>query len=288
MLEQTTDLFGDDNEEAIYQAALAVPLEEKITKAIAMIKNYEPMALQLSDDGYYVAFSGGKDSIVMERLFEMAVVKYKSWYNNVTIDPPELVRFIKKHYPDVRWNNVGKNLPAMMRDKSAGPPTRIIRWCCEIYKEQGGNGLFKAIGVRAEESPRRKGMWQPITMHRKDKSPILSPILYWTAADVWKFIKQKDMAYCELYDQGFKRLGCVGCPMSGPTGMARDFARWPKYEQMWRRGFQGFWEKYKGVPRRDGKPRAIEKFPTVDDLWDWWVSGKAYEGDKPDCQMWMW
>jgi phosphoadenosine phosphosulfate reductase len=282
------DLFGNPDVEAIYQAALAVPLEEKVSKAIAMIKEYEPMALQLSNDGYYVAFSGGKDSIVMERLFKMSGVKYKSWYNNVTIDPPELVQFIKRKYPEVRWNNVGKNLPAMMADKSAGPPTRIIRWCCEIYKEQGGNGLFKAIGVRASESPRRKGMWQPITMHRTNNSPIISPILYWTDLDVWGFIAQEEMEYCELYDQGFKRLGCVGCPMSGPTGMARDFKRWPKYEQMWRRGFQAFWDKYKGVPRRDGKPRSIEKFPTVDDLWNWWVSGKAYEGEQADCQMWLW
>lgn len=279
----------EETEEEIYEAAISQPLSEKVDAAIALIHEYEPMALQLSDEGYYVAFSGGKDSIVMARLFEMAKVKYQLWYNNVTIDPPELVQFIKREYPQARWNNPEKHLIAMMaEDKACGPPTRMIRWCCEIYKEQGGNGTFKAIGVRAEESPRRKGNWRKISTDRRHNTPILCPIIHWTERDIWNFIGQQEMPYCSLYDEGFSRLGCVGCPMGGPKGQARDFARWPKYEAMWRRGFQKYFDKYKGLPKRNGEPRAIEKFPTADDLWDWWVSGKAYEGDSPDCQLYLW
>lgn len=283
------DLFGNPDDEAIYQGALAVPLEEKIRKAIAMIQNYEPMALQLSDDGYYVAFSGGKDSIVMERLFKMAGVKYKAWYNNVTIDPPELVQFIKREYPEVGWNNIGKNLPlAMADDANATPPTRLARWCCEVYKEQGGIHHFRAIGVRAAESARRKGLWTPLKADRKNGNPIMCPILYWSDADIWAFIKSNNMPYCELYDQGFDRLGCVGCPVGPEKQRFAQFKRWPKYEQMWRKGFQKLWNKYKGVPKKNGGDRAIEKFSTVDELWDWWMSGKAPGGDQPDCQMWLW
>lgn len=278
----------EETEEDRYQYAISRPLEQKIKTAIELIRHYEPMALDLSEDGYYVAFSGGKDSIVMERLFKLAGVKYASWYNNTTIDPPELVRFIKREYPEVRWNNPRKHLIYKMADKSNGPPTRIARWCCEIYKEQGGKNAFKAIGVRAEESPRRKGAWRDVTIDRKTKKPIICPIIHWTERDVWKFISQQKMAYCSLYDEGFTRLGCVGCPMGGPKGQARDFARWPHYEKLWRRGFDSYWQRWKGVPRRDGGERWIEKMQTVDDLWNWWVSGKAYEGDKPDCQLYLW
>ena len=112
----------ETTEEEIYQLALGRPLAEKIDKAIALIREYEPMALELSPDGYYVAFSGGKDSIVMERLFQMAGVTYQDWYNNVTIDPPELVQFIKRHYPDTRWNNPEMHLCAKLAEKSCGPP----------------------------------------------------------------------------------------------------------------------------------------------------------------------
>jgi len=282
------NLYGEDDIEAAYQAALAIPLSEKVRKAILLIQEYEPKALELSPDGYYVAFSGGKDSIVMAKIFEMSGVKYQLWYNNVTIDPPELVRFIKDKYPQAKWNSGKKNLPAQMVNESQGPPTRIARWCCEIYKEQGGKEYFKSIGVRAEESARRKGAWQTLSIDRKSKTPVMCPILYFTEKDVWQFIRQEKLEYCSLYDEGFKRLGCIGCPMSGPTGQARDFARWPKYEEMWRRGFVAYWDKYKGLPRRDGGDRWIEKMETVDDLWKWWTSGKAYEGEKPDCQMWLW
>jgi hypothetical protein len=76
--------------------------------------------------------------------------------------------------------------------------------------------------------------------------------------------------------------------MSGPNGMARDFKRWPKYEAMWKRGFQRYWDKYKGTLTKKGEDRWIEKFPTVEDLWNWWVSGKAYEGEQADCQLYLW
>jgi phosphoadenosine phosphosulfate reductase len=285
------DLWGNIDEEEMYQMALAVPLEEKIKSAILLIREFERQALALHPDGYYVAFSGGKDSIVMEHLFRLAGVKYKAWYNNVTIDPPELVQFIKRYYPEVQWNSVGIPLPYYMAKKSCGPPTRLARWCCEVYKEQGGNGQFKAIGVRAAESARRKGLWK--TVNNKGGSSTLCPLVYWTDADVWQFIRSHNMPYCSLYDEGFKRLGCVGCPMGGAAGQAREFKRWPKYEALWCKGFQKYWDAWKGVPRqrinKDGNyDRWIERMDTVDDLWNWWISGKANEGEGADCQMYLW
>lgn len=172
-----------------------------------------------------------------------------------------------------------------MADKSCGPPTRLIRWCCEKYKEQGGNGKFKAIGVRAEESPRRKGIWT--TVNNNNGGQILCPIIYWTEQDIWQFIRQHEMKYCSLYDEGFKRLGCVGCPMGGKK-RAVEFKRWPKYEKLWKRGFQTFWDKYKGTPTRTGKERSLEKFSSVDELWSWWMEENVNDTDQPDCQMYLW
>jgi phosphoadenosine phosphosulfate reductase len=280
-----TDLFGEIDVEGMYRMALAVPLQEKIESAIGLIRLYEQQALTLSDDGYYVAFSGGKDSIVMAKLFEMAGVEYTLNYSNVTIDPPELVQFLKREYPQAIWHSQGKPLPMAMSDKSCGPPTRLIRWCCQLYKEQGGNGSFKAIGVRAAESARRKGLWK--TVNNNNGGHILCPIVYWTDADVWAFIRANNMPYCTLYDEGFKRLGCVGCPMGGKNRI-KEFARWPKHEKLWKRGFKAYFDKYKGTLTKAGNPRSLDKFDTVDDLWNWWMETPMDDTDQPDCQQFLW
>lgn len=280
------NLWNEYSQEDLYQIAIARPLEEQISSSIALIQIHEPQALKLSPDGYYEAFSGGKDSIVQDKLFQLAGVKYKPWYNNVTIDPPELVRFIKENYPHVEWNNHGRHLLSEVIDHAPGLPTRRGRWCCEIYKEQGGKGCFKSVGVRAEESKRRKGLWSSI---RNDKTgPTMAPILYWTKAHIWEFIKKYDLPYPKLYDEGFDRLGCVGCPLGGKNRQ-REFERWPKYEEMWKRGGRAWWEKYKDKLKPDGTFYFAHKFPTFEAYWIWWMEEEnVNDTDAPDCQMWLW
>jgi phosphoadenosine phosphosulfate reductase len=107
---------------------------------IKRIKTFEPLG------GYYLAFSGGKDSIVLHNLTVRAGVRFESWYNNTTCDPPELIRFIKKHYPQVNWNNPEMSIfTAIVKH---GFPLRHRRWCCRIYKESGGRNRTVLVGNR--------------------------------------------------------------------------------------------------------------------------------------------
>lgn len=265
----------------IMAVAMAAPLAEKVQRAIEFLQFHEILANQNHEEGYYLAYSGGKDSTVMLALAKMAGVRFQAYYNQTTIDPPELVRFIQQQ-KNILWNRPEKNLIWRMTDKSSGPPTRLARWCCEIYKEHGGTGRIKLIGVRAAESPRRAAQWREVIPNRNGGT-ILCPILYWTDEDVWTFIHHFALPYCSLYDEGFKRLGCVGCPISGPEGTKRDFARWPGFERLWKLGFQAYWKAWKGVPRRDGNPRWIERFDRWEDLWEWWTSRKAWK-KADECQ----
>ena len=70
---------------------------DKVQTAIKRLQTFEP------PDGYYLAFSGGKDSVVIKMLADMAGVRYDAHYNVTGIDPPELVYFIRQHHPDVVW-----------------------------------------------------------------------------------------------------------------------------------------------------------------------------------------
>ena len=72
-------------------------LKDLVAESIAFIQQHEP------PEGYFVGFSGGKDSITLLELCKMAGVKYEACYSCTRIDPPEVVRFIRQHHPDVTW-----------------------------------------------------------------------------------------------------------------------------------------------------------------------------------------
>lgn len=140
---------------------------DKIEIAIKRLKAFEPK------EGYYVAFSGGKDSQCVYHLCKMAGVKFDAHYNVTSVDPPELVKFIKTHYPDVRFdyprNNKGKVLTMWnLIPAERMPPTRLVRYCCESLKETSGKGRYTVTGVRQAESANRKRNQGVVTVPNAD------------------------------------------------------------------------------------------------------------------------
>jgi phosphoadenosine phosphosulfate reductase len=270
-------------DEQLYLMAVGLSLDEKIEKAIETYRTFEAEALKRDPvNGYYLCDSYGKDSCVILDLAKRSGVKFKAHHNLTTLDPPELILFGRRHHPETTVHRPRiPMLERLAREKDT-PPTRLLRWCCEEYKEHGGDGMVKVFGVRAAESIRRKANWKLWQPHRKD-GWILNPILYWTDEDVWRYIMKNRLPYCRLYDEGKKRLGCIGCPMA-TASRKDDFIRWPKYEQAWKRAMSTFYCRVKGVPRLDGKMRFWERFSTPEDLWDWWMEENQPEAED-DCQM---
>lgn len=129
--------------------------KNKVEVAIDRLQSFEPR------DGYYLAFSGGKDSQCIYHLAKMAGVKFDAHYHITSVDPPELVRFIKTQYPDVALDyprDEDGNVITMWNliPKQTIPPTRKARYCCDKLKESGGEGRLTVTGVRWAESPARK------------------------------------------------------------------------------------------------------------------------------------
>jgi phosphoadenosine phosphosulfate reductase len=261
-----------------------VSLEEKVEKAIGNFREYEPEALRRDRvNGYYLCDSYGKDSGVILHLAKRSGVRFVAHHNLTTLDPPELIRFGREHHPDTVVHRPAVPLLARLAESTNGPPTRIKRWCCAEYKERGGNARVKVFGVRAAESARRRNQWRIWTPHRETDSWILNPILYWTDEDVWTYTRQECIPYCGLYDDGKKRLGCIGCPMAG-DGRRDDFRRWPRYEAAWKRAFVRFWERMHDTPRNDGGERYWARFESPDEMWRWWME-ELPEPEEDDCQM---
>ena len=254
-------------------------LPQKVERAIALLRQHESKALELSPDGYHLAFSGGKDSCVIKELARMAGVVFEARYNQTTIDPPELVRFIKLHHLDVQWDRPGRNFFKAMAE-SNGLPARLIRWCCEEYKERHGANRIKVFGVRAAESHNRKKAWKEITPWRNStqKGYAVCPIVAWSDENVWRFIYERRLPFCDLYNEGWKRLGCVGCPMAG-GGRRAEFLRWPGFEKAWRTGCRKYFDRRKGRLNRYGKPYYLERFANSDEMFDWWMSDNPTPAD---------
>ena len=295
-------------------------LAKKVQKSIERLKLFEP------PEGYYLAFSGGKDSVVCKRLLDMAGVKYDATYRVTSVDPPELVQFIKDKHPDVLREiphyDDGKPITMwnLIRRKMI-PPTRIQRYCCQHLKESGGDGRMTVTGVRWAESANRKANQGIVTLqsrkaakelqdnsfffnksggvvltndnedsrrvveqcYKRHKTTV-NPIIEWSDRDVWDFIHDENIQYCGLYDEGFERLGCIGCPMARREGRSKEFARWPKYKEMYLRAFEKMIEERKrnGLPGwkcggiTDASPR---------DIYRWWMEEDSLPGQMEITDM---
>lgn len=288
--EMSEFLPGFDLTDAQKVSMLSLP--ERVDRAVLLLREHEPV------DGYYGAFSGGKDSCAIKALASIAGVRVEWRYNNTTIDAPELVRFIKQHHADVGWNN-SKHGNMLHRIATAPkvPPTRSGRWCCEEYKEGGGKGRTKIMGVRAQESKGRALRWREVSLDRNAKDTVICPIVFWSGwteivngevfllGDVWEFLHEYKVSYCSLYDEGFDRLGCVGCMLQSSRKQAREFERWPRYRLAWRKAIISNWEKWKDIPNtKTHEPRYQAKFATGEAFWQWWLTAKAPDIWREDCQ----
>ena len=92
-------------------------LENKISESINLLRKMEKIALKYSPDGFHVAFSGGKDSQVIYELCKMAGVKFKAYFYKTSVDPPELLKFIRSDYPDVIWLKPEKTMFQLILQK---------------------------------------------------------------------------------------------------------------------------------------------------------------------------
>jgi len=237
--------------------------------AIALIQEYEP------PEGYWVAFSYGKDSSVVYDLTIKAGAKHQAYYNRTGIDPPELVQFGREYYPEVIpikpvmtiWEGILYH----------GLPTRKVRWCCQVLKEHAGNGRLIISGIRAQESAGRRSRSEYYEYdgkkakqkYIKDKTFLL-PILRWSKDEVWQYIRENNIPYCSLYDleaerkgygEGlFKRLGCVLCPCNSKREL--EMERYPKIAAAWERAARRYFE--------SGKMGM--DFSTFEEYWNWWLN----------------
>ena len=177
----------------------------KEDEAIDFIRLHEP------PEGYMVGDSGGKDSTVLRDLVLKSGVKARFFYSATGIDPPEIVKYIKKYHPETEFLKPTRSFYQEIQKR--GFPTRFARWCCDHLKKDPTADVplkKRLMGLRAEESSKRAK--RPQIDVYKNGDTIYKPIFFWLSWEIWDHIERYDLPYCSLYDEGFDRLGCVVCP----------------------------------------------------------------------------
>ena len=242
---------------------------DKVSEAINILREHEP------DKGYYVADSGGKDSCVILALVKMAGVKHDAHHNFTTIDFPEVVYFIKREHPKTIIEY--PKTPFLKNLVKNGYPRRQSRWCCRIYKERGGKNRFVITGVRGDESPKRKKRGK-IEYGREKGKNFLHIIHGWSDIEVWEFIHKFNIPYPELYDRGFKRVGCMFCPFSGRKTRLLTAEKYPKHVKIWIHAFERLYQ-----DRKDRGLHSVDRWASGEAMfWSWLKETKGQDLETID------
>lgn len=267
--------------------------------AISYLRAFQPQ-----NEPYYLCYSGGKDSDCVRILAQLAGVEYDLVHNLTTVDAPETVQYVKsvgaeiQHPPKTMWR--------LIVEKGMPPTRIVRYCCSCLKEKGGKGRVKVTGVRRAESSNRAancdfiKIVGKPKTVQRAaaelgaefrvtDKgglvlngdnaanhklveefytktSTTINPIVDWTDEDVWEFLHYHGCESNPLYKCGYKRIGCVGCPMASRSHRIAEFERYPIYRANYIRAFERMLKR--------GRERGIEyrlNWQTAEDVMDWWL-----------------
>ena len=263
------------------------------------------MSLKLYGSPLVVTDSGGKDSAVCREIVRRAGIPYEVQHNLTTADAPQTIYYVRDtfkrleeqggtcrfSYPFYKEQRV--TMWTLIPIKKF-PPTRLQRYCCQVLKEASCRDRFITTGVRWAESIKRRknrGVYESFTSNRDKKiilnndndeqrrlfescelkgKRICNPIVDWTDRDIWDYIRSERLPMNPLYDMGFFRVGCIGCPMAGKRRWM-EFSIFPTYKQAYMRAFGRMLD----VIHAEGIPT---KWKTAGDVFSWWMEDGQIEG----------
>lgn len=271
---------------------------EKERMAIQRLKAFEP------SDGYHLAYSGGKDSDCIKILAQVSGVKWEAHHNLTTVDTPETVRYVKSQtdvvidYPEISmWRLIEhKKIPPtrlarycceVLKERGGKGKVVItgVRWA-ESGNRKENTGVAKIIGrpktTKAEAEAqganyrvsRQGGMIlnndndpsrRMVEQCYRTRTTTVNPIVDWTDADVWNYLRYYGCQSNPLYQCGYKRIGCIGCPMAGKHRYA-EFTRYPTYRENYVRAF----DRMLAARERDGMGNDV-RWRDGEAVMRWWM-----------------
>lgn len=205
---------------------LQVLEQETVKKIYDVWKKYKGKV-----DVFHVAFSGGKDSIVLLDLVEKSLPKdeFVVVFGDTQMEFPDTYEVVDKiaeqcKYRGIRFYRAKSHMDAKESWNIFGPPSRRIRWCCTVLKtapimkflksELNSAKIMMLTGVRAKESFKRSD-YEEISIGKKVSGQYsFHPILDWNSIEIYLYLYQNKLIFNNAYKKGFNRVGCLVCPNS--------------------------------------------------------------------------
>lgn len=184
-----------------------------------------------STEDMMISFSGGKDSTVVADLVTRTLgdgdKKILHIFGDTTLEFPltyEYVeRYKKNHYktPVISSRNKDKNFLELC--SLIGPPSRVMRWCCTIFKTgaitkkiekvfRNKKHIITFYGIRRSESVSRSKYEKESESPKIAKQTVVSPVIDWYDFDIWLYLLSKKIDFNDAYRLGYSRVGCWCCP----------------------------------------------------------------------------
>lgn len=268
-------------------------------RAIEVLKNFEP-----EDEPYYLCYSGGKDSDCIRILADLAGVKNDIVNNHTTVDAPETVRYIRS-IPGIHINMPKYTMWDLIVKKKIPPTRLMRYCCEELKEHGGAGRVKITGVRKSESYGRRENsdlvniIGKPKTTESilkklevdyrvsskggivlstdndasrraveycyKTTSTTINPIIDWNVSDVWEFLSGYNCKSNPLYECGFERIGCIGCPMCGAAMMKREFAIYPAYRKLYVHAFDRM------LKAREEAGMDNKSWHTGEDVMTWWL-----------------
>lgn len=299
---------------------------DKFDEAIELFKMGSKMSLMYQSRPIVVTYSGGKDSDVLVEVALASGEPFEVHNSHTTADAPQTVYHIRdkfKHLDEKgikcviekpTYNSSRITMWSLIPIKLM-PPTRRVRYCCQVIKERGCEDRVIATGVRWAESQQRSSRKQFETIGSNKKSSVgyneikneyeqlsfiedtseimlqndndarrkviehcqlknkiaVNPIISMSDRDVWDILRYQKVKYNVLYDMGYDRVGCIGCPMAGKFKREQEFRDFPTYK----RAYIHAYDKMLEIRRQKG---LETKWKCGQEVFEWSMEYDEIEG----------
>lgn len=279
---------------------------DKLDAAVKRLQSASEMSLYLYQKPLLLTYSGGKDSDACIEVAKIAGIPFDAVHSHTTADAPETVRHVRAKFRALELEGIKceiayptyKGKRTSMWDlipRKLMPPTRLVRYCCEVLKENAGRYRWIITGVRWAESVRRKttrGIYETIGGRTSTKvvlnndnddlrrvteacatknERVVNPIIDWDDGDVWSILRDRKVTCNPLYCE-FGRVGCVGCPMAGKASREREFLRWPEYKRLYLAAFDQM------LRERAARGKKTYGWQDTTDVYRWWMEYDVLPG----------